>query len=54
LAAASGRPPRGTDLARYNADELTAVAATLNSRPRNTLGWRTPAEVLDEYLTAAA
>jgi IS30 family transposase len=46
--------PKGTDLARYNADELTAVAATLNSRPRKTLGWRTPAEVLDEYLTAAA
>jgi IS30 family transposase len=46
--------PRGTDLARYNADELAAVAATLNSRPRKTLGWRTPAEVLDEHLTAAA
>jgi IS30 family transposase len=43
--------PKGTDLARHNADDLAAVAATLNSRPRKTLGYRTPAEVLDEYLS---
>jgi IS30 family transposase len=46
--------PKGTDLTRHNADDLTAVADALNSRPRKTLGWRTPAEVLDEYLIAAA
>jgi IS30 family transposase len=46
--------PKGTDLARYSADDLAAVAATLNGRPRKTLDWRTPAEVLDEYLAAAA
>jgi IS30 family transposase len=46
--------PRGTDLARHTAEELDAVAATLNGRPRKTLGWRTPAEALAEYLTAAA
>ena len=46
--------PRGTDLARYSAEDLAAVAATLNSRPRKTLGWKTPAEALDEFLTAAA
>ena len=46
--------PRGTNLARHSADELAAVAATLNGRPRKTLGWRTPAEVLTEYLSAAA
>jgi len=46
--------PRGTDLARHSAEELAAVAATLNGRPRKTLGWKTPAEVLTEYLSAAA
>jgi IS30 family transposase len=46
--------PKGTDLARHTADELAAVAATLNARPRKTLGWRTPAETLDEYLASAA
>jgi IS30 family transposase len=42
--------PKGTNLARHTAEELEAVAATLNSRPRKTLGWRTPAEALDEHL----
>jgi IS30 family transposase len=42
--------PKGTDLSRYTADELVAVAATLNSRPRKTLGWRTPAESLADFL----
>jgi IS30 family transposase len=46
--------PRGTDLARHSTEDLAAVAATLNSRPRKTLSWRTPAEVLDDYLTATA
>jgi IS30 family transposase len=46
--------PKGTDLARHSAEDLAAVAAALNSRPRKTLGWRTPAEALDEYLAAAA
>jgi IS30 family transposase len=46
--------PKGTDLARHSSDDLAAVAGVLNSRPRKTLGWRTPAEVLDDYLAAAA
>ncbi len=45
--------PKGTDLSRHNADDLAAVAATLNSRPRKTLGWKTPAEALDEFLQSA-
>jgi IS30 family transposase len=46
--------PRGTDLARHSAEDLAAVAAALNGRPRKTLAWRTPAEALTEYLSAAA
>ncbi len=42
--------PKGTDLTKHGAEDLEAVAATLNSRPRKTLGWRTPAEVLHELL----
>jgi IS30 family transposase len=42
--------PKGTDLSRWDTDEIEAVAATLNSRPRKTLGWRTPAEALNEHL----
>jgi IS30 family transposase len=46
--------PRGTDLCRHTADELAAVALALNSRPRKTLGWRTPGEALNDHLLAAA
>jgi IS30 family transposase len=42
--------PKGTDLARWSAEEIEAVAATLNNRPRKTLGWKTPAEALNEQL----
>ncbi len=42
--------PKGTDLARYDEHDLDAVAHTLNTRPRKTLGWKTPAEALDEHL----
>jgi hypothetical protein len=46
--------PRRTDLSQHSAADLEAVAATLNARPRNTLGWRTPAEALDACLTDAS
>jgi IS30 family transposase len=46
--------PRGTDLARHSAEDLEAVAAALNGRPRKTLGWRTPAEALNDHLAGAA
>ena len=42
--------PKGTDLARWSAEEIEAVAATLNNRPRKTLEWKTPAEALNEQL----
>jgi IS30 family transposase len=45
--------PKGTDLARWSAEDIEAVAATLNSRPRKTLGWKTPAEALDEHLRSS-
>jgi IS30 family transposase len=42
--------PKGTDLSRHSIEELAAVAHALNSRPRKTLGWRTPAEALNDHL----
>jgi hypothetical protein len=42
--------PKGTDVSRWSAEEIEAVAAALNARPRKTLGWKTPAEAFDEHL----
>ncbi|MDB4914648.1 MAG: Integrase catalytic region [Gemmatimonadetes bacterium] len=42
--------PKGTDLRGVTGTDLNAVAFTLNTRPRKTLGWRTPAEVFNQLL----
>ena len=42
--------PKGTNLSRWSADDLAAVANALNSRPRKTLGYLKPSERLSELL----
>lgn len=43
--------PKGTDLGFYGPGMLDQIAAELNARPRKRLGWRTPAEALEEILS---
>ena len=40
--------PKGADLSGYSQDDLDAVALQLNTRPRKTLGFRTPADMLEQ------
>jgi IS30 family transposase len=42
--------PKGTNLAIHDQTALNHIAAELNDRPRETLGWKTPAEKLQELL----
>jgi IS30 family transposase len=42
--------PKRTEIAHYTQAELDLVAAELNGRPRQTLGWKTPSQALDAAL----
>ena len=44
--------PKGTDLSKHSRVDLEAVANTLNTRPRKTLNWKTPAEAFDDQLSS--
>ena len=43
--------PKGVSLRQYTPADLTEAARRLNSRPRETLGWHTPAQALNELLS---
>ena len=46
--------PKGGDVSDYTQSDLDVVAAEMNSRPRKTLDWVSPAEALDKLLSDAS
>ncbi len=46
--------PKGTDLSGFTQEQLDAVADRLNTRPRKTLGYRTPADKLAETVATTS
>ncbi|MEA2000578.1 MAG: IS30 family transposase [Actinomycetota bacterium] len=42
--------PKGTDMSKLTQEDLDAAAHSLNGRPRQTLGWKTPSDKLAETL----
>jgi IS30 family transposase len=45
-------PRSSTDFRTYTQTQLDAIAEELNTRPRKTLDWATPAQRLDQLLVA--
>ncbi len=46
--------PAGKTVAHYTQEHLDMVAAKLNGRPRETLGWKSPAKRLTEFLETSS
>ena len=46
--------PKGTDLSRYSQADLNTIALRLNQRPRKTLGFQTPAAILEATVASTA
>lgn len=44
--------PKGTDLGTVSAARVREVQDWLNNYPRKILGWRTPAELFQEFLAS--
>jgi IS30 family transposase len=42
--------PKDSDLSIYSQEELDAIALSLNIRPREILGWKTPIVVYTEHM----
>ena len=46
--------PKCTDFRQVNQEEVSTVITKLNNRPRKTLGYKTPAQLMQNYLAAQA
>jgi transposase, IS30 family len=46
--------PKSADLSRYTQRQLDAIARSLNTRPRQTLGWMTPSQAFANAVAITA